>query len=188
MCIGHASRKLIVHLPWPTGLEVCSCFFFFFFFFKLADWSARTLPASSICSSSLRSEKSEKNLRSYYTCMRVGWKVQRLTMMQWLNLTKFYFSTVSPAVHILLPSVLECLNSCGIVFKLSSWSSKKSSTADITSSLVPILLPSLVLFCSCWGTENSQMVPNQENLKLYSAARVWLICSLGPLIFEQTRE
>ena len=29
----------------------------------------------------------------------------------------------------------------------------------------PVLLPSQVLCFSCWGTENSQMVPNQENME-----------------------
>ena len=29
----------------------------------------------------------------------------------------------------------------------------------------PLLLISQVIFVSCWGTENSQMVPNQENME-----------------------
>ena len=47
---------------------------------------------------------------------RVGWKVHRLTMMQWLNLTKcgLFLNIVSPAVHTLLPSVLQRLESRGI--------------------------------------------------------------------------
>ena len=37
-------------------------------------------------------------------------------MMQWSNLTKcgLFFNIVSPAVHTLFPSVLQCLDSCGI--------------------------------------------------------------------------
>ena len=78
----------------------------------------------------------------------MGWKVHRLTMTQWPNWTKcgLYFNIVSPAVHTLLPSLL-----------LSSWSSTKS-TADL------IIGPILLLF-SCRGTENSQMVPNQEKME-----------------------
>ena len=39
----------------------------------------------------------------------VGWKVHRLTLMQWLNLNKcgLFFNIVSPAVHTLLPLVLH---------------------------------------------------------------------------------
>ena len=42
--------------------------------------------------------------------------VHRQTMMQWLNLTKcgLFFNIASPAVHTLLPSVLQCLDSGGI--------------------------------------------------------------------------
>ena len=81
---------------------------------------------------------------------RVGWKVHRLTMMQWSNLTKcgLYFNLVFPAVHTLLPSVLQRLDSRGIymVYKLSSRSSKKSPTADMTSSWVRYCLSANVFF------------------------------------------
>ena len=48
--------------------------------------------------------------------MRVGWKVHRLTTMQWLNLTKcgLFFNIVSHEVHTLLPSVLQRLDSSDI--------------------------------------------------------------------------
>ena len=47
--------------------------------------------------------------------IRAGWKVHRLTMMQWLNLTKcgLFFNIVSPAVHTLPPPELQRLDSCG---------------------------------------------------------------------------
>ena len=40
---------------------------------------------------------------------------------------------------------------------LSSWSSKKSSTADVTSLSVRYCFPAKCCCVSCWGTENSQM-------------------------------
>ena len=82
--------------------------------------------------------------------MWVGWKVHRLTMMQWSNLTKhsLFFNIVSCAVHTLLPSVLQRLDAHGV--KLSSWSSKKILNCSVFS---------------CWGTENNQMVQNQENME-----------------------
>ena len=94
---------------------------------------------------------------------RVGWKVQRLTMMQWLNLTKcgLFFTIVSPAVHTLL-SVLQRLDSCGIKALILIIEKVLNCRYDLIISL--ILLPSQVFF-SCWGTENSQMVPNQENME-----------------------
>ena len=64
---------------------------------------------------------------------REGWKVHRLTMMQWPNLNKcsLFFNIISPVVHTLLPWVLWHLD----FHELSSWSSKKYSTADMTSLL-----------------------------------------------------
>ena len=62
-------------------------------------------------------------------------------MMQWSNLTKcgLVFNIVSPAVHTLLPSVLQRLDSRIEAFILSS---KKSSAADIYDLIIgPILLP-----------------------------------------------
>ena len=87
--------------------------------------------------------------------------------MQWLNLTNcLFFNTVSPAVHILLPSVLQCLDSHGIealiliLYKVHIW------RYDLIIGLIgPILLHSEVFSPSCWGTENSQMIPNQENME-----------------------
>ena len=57
-------------------------------------------------------------LRSYFCFFStgVGWKVHRLTMMPWSNLTRcgLIFSIFSTAVHTLLASVLQRLNSRGI--------------------------------------------------------------------------
>ena len=97
---------------------------------------------------------------------RVGWKVQRLTMMNWSNLTicGLFFNIVSPAVHTVLPSVLQRLDLCGIE-ALILILEKVNCKYDLI--IGPILLPSQVfwlLFFSFWGTENSQMVPNQENM------------------------
>ena len=66
---------------------------------------------------------------------RVGWKVHWLTMMQWSNLTKcvLFFNIVSPVVHTVLPSVLQRLDSCDIGALILIL--KKSSTADMTSSV-----------------------------------------------------
>ena len=98
-------------------------------------------------------------------CMWVGWKVCRLTMMQWSNLSKcgLFLNIVSPAGHTLLPLVLQCLDSCGIeaimILKkvlncsLQIWPHHQSDTAS---------QPSVF---SCWEIENSQMVPNQENME-----------------------
>ena len=93
---------------------------------------------------------------------RVGWKVHRLTMMSWSNITRcgLYFNIVS--VHTHLPSVLQRLDSGGIE-ALILILEKNSSTADMTSSSNRYCFPARC--CSCWGTENSQMVPNQENME-----------------------
>ena len=95
-----------------------------------------------------------------------GWaeKVHRLTMMQWFNLTKcgLLFNIVSPAVHTLLPLVLQRLDSCGIEALLLILEKVLNCRYDHIIS--PILLPSQVYF-HFGGTENSQMVPNQENME-----------------------
>ena len=80
-----------------------------------------------------------------------------------MNLKKVvYFSALFPAVQTFLPSVLQRLAALG-TYKLSSWSSKKSSTAELTSSSVRYCFPAI--FFLCWGTEISEMVPNQENME-----------------------
>ena len=95
-------------------------------------------------------------------CTRVGWKVHRLTMMQWSNMTKcgLFFYIISPAIHTLFQWVLQLLDSCGIealipILKkspqLQIWPHHRSNTA---------YQPTVF---SCWGTDNSQMVLNQEN-------------------------
>ena len=87
-------------------------------------------------------------------------------MMQWSNLTKcsLFLNIVSPAVHILLPLMLQHLNSCGIEalililgksLQLQIWPHHWFDTASQPGDF------------SCWGTENSQMVPNQENMEGY---------------------
>ena len=74
---------------------------------------------------------------------------------------KVWFNIVSPAVHTLLPSVLQ--NSCGVEALILIL--KKSPHLQIYDLIIgPILLPSHKLF-SCWGTESSQVVPNQENME-----------------------
>ena len=75
-----------------------------------------------------------------------------------------FFKIVSPAaVHTLLPSVLQRLNSCGIEALILIL--EKSSTACRYDIIIgPIMLPSQVLF-RVGGTENSQIVPNQDNME-----------------------
>ena len=90
-------------------------------------------------------------------------------MMQWLNLTKcgLFFNIVSPAVHKILPSVLQHLDSCGIEALILILEKVLNCRYDL--GLIIVLFrsdtasqPSVF---SCWGTENSQMVPNQENIE-----------------------
>ena len=102
-------------------------------------------------------------LHSYWHT-RVGWKVHRLTMMQWSNLTKcgLFSNIVSPAVHTLLPSVLQRLDSCGIEAIILILQKVLNCKSYLIIDL--ILLPSQVFF-SYRGIENSQMVPNQENME-----------------------
>ena len=84
---------------------------------------------------------------------RMGWKVHRLTMMQWSNLTDcgLIFNIVSPEVHT-LPSVLQRLDSGGIEALILIL--EKSSTADMTS-LVWYCFPAreqkIVRWCQIWG-------------------------------------
>ena len=95
---------------------------------------------------------------------RVGWKVHRLTLMLWSNLTKcgLFFNIVSPAVHTFLPSVLQCLHSCGIGAlililgkspQLQIWPYYRSDPAS---------QPNVF---SCWGTEN----------RLCQIRRIWRV-------------
>ena len=81
-----------------------------------------------------------------YVCTRVGWKVHKLTKMQWSLLTKcgLFCNIVSPAVHTLLPPVLQYLDSCRIEALILIF--KKSSTADITSSSVRYCFPAKCFF------------------------------------------
>ena len=76
--------------------------------------------------------------------MRVGWKGHRLTMMQWLKLTKcgLFFYIVSPMVHKLLPSMLQHLDSHGIEALILI--PQNCPQYDLT--ICPILLTSQV-FC-----------------------------------------
>ena len=93
-------------------------------------------------------------------CTRMGWKVHRLTMMQWSHLTKcgLFFNIVSLVIHTLLPLMLQQLDSCGIEALIMilekvlncRWLHHQSNTAS-----QPCIF-------SCWWTENSQMVPNQN--------------------------
>ena len=76
-------------------------------------------------------------------------------MMQWSNLTKcgLFFNIVSPAVHTLLPSVLQRLDSLGIEALILIL--KKSSKFCKYNLIIGLIF-------SCWRTENIQMVPNQN--------------------------
>ena len=85
--------------------------------------------------------------------------------MQWSNLTKYgLFLTyiVSPAVHTLLPSVLQSLDSPGIEALIPILEKVLNCRHELI--IGPILLPSQVFF-RCWGTDNSQMIPIQENME-----------------------
>ena len=84
-----------------------------------------------------------------------GW-AKKLIGWLWCNdRIVIYFS---PAVHTLLPSVLQRLDSRGILDDLILIFEKVlNCRCDLISG--PILIPSQVFFFSCWGTENSQMVP-----------------------------
>ena len=82
--------------------------------------------------------------------------------MQWLNLTKWglFFNIVSPAVHTLLPAVLQRLDSHGIealILILKKVVNCRPNHWSDTASQPSVF--------SCWGTENSQMVPNLEHLE-----------------------
>ena len=100
---------------------------------------------------------------------RVGWKVHRLIMMQW-SMWFIFQRIVSPAVHTLLPLVLQalgfpCMYICIYRSSHPQWSSKKPNNYSYNLIIGPILLSSQVFFFSCWGTENIQMVPNQGNME-----------------------
>ena len=77
--------------------------------------------------------------------------------MQWSNLTKcgLFFNIVSPAVHTLLPLVLELLDFRGVDPQKSPQVQIHCMTSSASQQSV---------FFSCWGTEYSQMVPKQENM------------------------
>ena len=80
---------------------------------------------------------------------RVSWKVHRLTMMQWSNLTKcgliFNIHVVSPAVHTLLPSALQRLDSGSIEALILILKNVPNCRYDLIG-------PILLLLLSCWGT------------------------------------
>lgn len=101
---------------------------------------------------------------SIWSSTKVVWSVHRLTTMQWLKLTKcvLFFNIVSSAVHTLLPLALQHLDSHGT--EVCFLTLKKMSSIRYYFIITPIPLHSQV-FLSCCGTENSQMVPNQENVE-----------------------
>ena len=85
--------------------------------------------------------------------MRVGWKVHRLTiMMQWSNFTKcdLFFNIVSLGFPWYRSSHPDPWKST----RLQIRPYPQSDTASQPSGGF-----------SCWGTENSQMVPNQQNIE-----------------------
>ena len=82
-------------------------------------------------------------------CMWVGWKVCRLTMMQWSNLIKcgLFLNIVSPAGHTLLPLVLQCLDCCGIEALIVILKKVLNCSLHIYDIIIgPILLPRQVFF------------------------------------------
>ena len=66
-------------------------------------------------------------------------------------------------VHTLLPSVLQGLVSRGIEALIRILEKVLNCRHELI--IGPILLPSQVCFCPCWGTENSHVVPNQETME-----------------------
>ena len=81
--------------------------------------------------------------------------------MQRFNLTKcgLFFNIFSPAVRTLLPSLLQRLHSRGI--EALTLIPEKVLNCRYYLIIGPILLPSQVFF-HVGGTENSQMMPNQN--------------------------
>ena len=84
-------------------------------------------------------------------------------MMQWSNLTKcgLFFNIVSSAVHTLLPSVLQRLDSCGIEALILILEKVLNCRYDLI--IGSILLPSQVFFHV--GEQKIKMVPNQDNME-----------------------
>ena len=86
--------------------------------------------------------------------MRKGWRVHWLTMMLWSNLTKcgLFFNIESPlwSTHFLHLCYSAWIP---MAWKLSSWSSKKSSTADMTSSSVRCCFPARCFFIFNFGEQ-----------------------------------
>ena len=87
-------------------------------------------------------------------------------MMQWSNLTTcgLFFNIVSPAVHTLLPSVLQCLDSRGIEALILILQKVFNCRYDLIIGLISTPSQPHVFF-SCWGTGNCQVVTNQENME-----------------------
>ena len=81
--------------------------------------------------------------------------------MQYFNLTTclLLFNIISFAVHALLPSVLQCLNSNGVKVFLLSLKRVLYSGNDVIISLIPVS-------SQMFGTEKNQMEPNQENMEV----------------------
>ena len=83
-------------------------------------------------------------------CSNMGGQIHRLTTMQWSNFTKCrLFFNIFPAVHTLLLSVLQRLTGVTAALILNLKTKKKS----------------FFLNYSKWGTANSLIVPNQENIE-----------------------
>ena len=79
----------------------------------------------------------------------VGWKVHRLTMMQWSNFTKccLFFNIVSPAVHTLLLVVMQRLDSHGIEALILILGKSPQQQIMTSSSVRYCFQP---FFSSCW--------------------------------------
>ena len=91
----------------------------------------------------------------------IGWQLTMWCNI-WSNLTKrgLFFNIISLVVNTLLPSVLQRLDSHGIEALILIL--EKVLNCRMTSSVCTASKPSVF---SCWWTENSQMVPNQENME-----------------------
>ena len=91
---------------------------------------------------------------------RVGWKVHRLTMMHWSNLTKcgLFFTSNLPCFPHFSSIGVAALDSRGIE------ADPRISPQLLVSSTVRYCFPCSKVSFSRWGSENSQIVPNQENM------------------------
>ena len=109
----------------------------------------------------------DKKVKGRGESTRVGWKVHRLSMMQWSFLTKMWF-----IFNIIVAPSVNTLSSIGVAVLGFQWYRSSQASHHDPRKVIncryyliigPIPLPSqLLIFFLCWGTENIQMVPNQN--------------------------